>query len=410
MQVETELKGALAQQSDLALKTAAAGAVADRFYTYWTTTLEQVNGQITNLVAQQRNIDRQLAKIRGSIGQLPPQESELARLLGNEKIASEIHTALLSKYEEVRVNEAAKIASIRLIEPAVVPDKPAFPEKSKYLLLAALVGILLGFSLAALLDRFDDSPRSLAEVKEILPYDILGYIPSYKSASMLYLASAPSSPVSEAVRLVRAGLKFKNIAKEKSFSIMVTSAMPGEGKTTFAANLSLAFGGNGTRAAIVNLDLRRPAFDAIFDRKLTRGITDYLIGESTLEDIMVGQDGRNVTIVPSGSVPPNPSELVTSKKVPQMMQFLAERFDVVVYDTPPVTLVAETIDLARYVSGLILVVDMAIATRSALRAMNDLVSNKGLVILGIVLNKVEMKETSYRYGGGYYNGKSPHGN
>jgi Mrp family chromosome partitioning ATPase len=116
-----------------------------------------------------------------------------------------------------------------------------------------------------------------------------------------------------------------------------------------------------------------------------------------------------VTIVPSGSVPPNPSELATSRKVPELMRCLAKRFDVVVYDTPPVTLVAETLDLARHVSGLILVVDMAIATRSALRAMNDLVSNKGLVILGIVFNKVAMKETSYRYGGGYYGGKAPDG-
>jgi capsular exopolysaccharide synthesis family protein len=402
MQVETELKGARAQQSDLAVKVASAGAVADRFYTYWTTTQEQVNGQITNLVAQQGSIDRQIAQIKRSIAQLPPQESELARLLEDQKIAGDIYTTLLAKYEEVRVNEAAKIASVRLIEPAVVSPTPVFPRKKQYLLLSAVLGLVLGFVFVLFREHFDDSPHSLAQVREILPYDILGYIPYHKSESTLYLATAPRSPVSEAVRLVRANLKFKHTEPGKSFSVLVTSALPGEGKSTLAVNLSLAFGGSDVRAAIVNLDLRRPAFDTIFDRKMVKGITDFLIGESTLEDIMVGEDGRGVTIVPSGTVPPNPSELVTSKKIPQMMKYLAEHFDVVVYDTPPVTLVAETLDLARYVDGLILVVDMSIATRSALRAMNELISNKNLVILGTVVNNVSRKGASYRYGGAYH--------
>ena len=340
--------------------------------------------------------------MKARLGRLPPKEAELARLLRDEKIATDIYTSLLSQYEEVRVNEAAKIASVRLIEPAVVPDTPVFPQKGKYLLLAAVVGLLLGFSIAIFLEHFDDSVRSLAEVKEILPYDVLGYIPYHKSQSMLFMASAPRSPVSEALRLVQANFKFKPIAREKSFSIMVTSAMPGEGKSTIAANLSVAFAGSGTRAAVVSLDLRRPVFEAIFDRKMNKGITDYLIGESTLEDIMVGEDGRGVTIVPSGTIPPNPSELVSSKKVPELIRYMKEHFDVVIYDTPPITVVAETLDLARYVDGIILVVDTSIATRNALRAMNDLVSNKDLVILGTVLNNVNRRGSSYHYYGGYF--------
>ncbi len=399
LQVETELKGALAQQADLTAKIAAVGAVNDRFYSYWTTTLEQVKGQITILMAQQGNLDRQLAQIKRNIGQLPPQESELARLLENEKIAKEIHTTLLSKYEEVRVNEAAKIASIRLIEPAVVADRPVFPRKRQYLLIAAAAGLLLGFSLAFIRDYFDDSIRSLEELKAILPYDILGYIPYQESESMLYISAAPQSPISEAFRLVQANLKFKPMARGKSFTIMVTSAMPGEGKSTVAANLTLAFATDSTRAAIVNLDLRRPTFNEIFGRRMDKGITDYIIGDSSLEEIMLKEDGRNVTIVPSGTVPPNPSELVASAKVQQLMKYLSERFDVVVYDTPPLTLVAEALDLARAVDGIIFVVDTSTVSRSALRAMNELMGNKDLAILGTVLNKVNRRGAPYHYFG-----------
>jgi tyrosine-protein kinase Etk/Wzc len=399
MQIETELKGALAQQADLTAKTTAVGAVTDRFYSYWTTTLEQVKGQITILMAQQDNIDRQIAQIKRNIGQLPPQESELARLLENEKIAKEIHTTLLSKYEEVRVSEAAKIASIRLIEPAVVADTPVFPNKRQFLLIAAAAGLLLGFSLAFVLDYFDDSIRSLEELKAILPYDILGYIPYQESESMLYISTAPQSPISEAFRLVQANLKFKPMIRGKSFTIMVTSAMPGEGKSTVAANLALAFATDSTRAAIVSLDLRRPTFNAIFDRRMDKGITDYLIGDSNLDEIMVKEDGHSVTIVPSGTVPPNPSELVASKKVQQLMKYLSEHFDVVVYDTPPLTLVAEALDLARAVDGIIFVVDTATVSRSALRAMNELMGNKDLAILGTVLNKVNKKGSPYHYYG-----------
>jgi capsular exopolysaccharide synthesis family protein len=404
IQLETQLRGAGAQKAELIAKINAPGAPSDRFYAYWATTLEQVDSQITSLLAQQKSTDRQIDDMKGLLGRLPPKEAELARLLRDEKIATDIYTSLLSQYEEVRVNEAAKIASVRLIEPAVVPDTPVFPQKGKYLLLAAMVGLLLGFSVAILLEHFDDSLRSLAEVKEILPYDVLGYIPYHKSESMLFMASAPRSPASEALRLVQANFKFKPVAREKSFSIMVTSAMPGEGKSTIAANLSVAFAGGGTRAAVVSLDLRRPVFEAIFDRKMDKGITDYLIGESTLEDIMVGENGRGVTIVPSGTVPPNPSELISSKKVPELMRYMKEHFDVVIYDTPPITVVAETLDLARYVDGIILVVDTSIATRNALHAMNDLVSNKGLVILGTVLNNVNRRGSSYHYYGGYFHG------
>ncbi len=401
LQIETELKGALAQQAELTAKIAAVGAVSDRFYSYWTTTLEQVKGQITILLARQANLDRQIAQIKKNIGQLPPQESELARLLENEKIANEIHTTLLSKYEEVRVNEAAKIASIRLIEPAVVADTPVFPKKRQFLLIAAAAGLLLGFSLAFVRDYFDDSIRSLEELKTILPYDILGYIPYQESDSMLYISTAPQSPISEAFRLVQANLKFKPMARGKSFTIMVTSAMPGEGKSTIAANLALAFATDSTRAAVVSLDLRRPTFNAIFGRRMDKGITDYIIGDSSLEEIMVKEDGRSLTIIPSGTIPPNPSELVASKKVQQLMKHLSESFDVVVYDTPPLTLVAEALDLARAVDGIIFVVDTSTVSRSALRAMNELMGKKELAILGTVLNKVNRNGAPYHYFGYY---------
>ncbi len=405
MELDTGLKGALAQKADLSAKMGARDAVLDYSYSYWATTLEQVNNQITSLTAQQRNVDRQIAEVKASLGQLPPVEIELARLLRNEKIASDIYTTLLGQYEETRMNEAAKIASIRLVEPAIVPDRPAFPEKGKYLLLAALVGLVAGVGIALLREHFDDSVRSVAEVRRLLPYDILGYIPYQQTDTMLYLTAAPQSPASEAFRLVHANLKFKPVISRKTFSIMVTSAMPEEGKSTIATNLSLAFATNGTRVALVNLDLRRPSFNAIFGLRARKGVTDFLIGESSMEDIMVRENGRNLTIIPTGTVPPNPSELVASQKVRQMMGYLAEHFDVVVYDTPPVTLVAEALDLARHVDGLILVVDISAAPRSALRAMHELIGNKDLAILGTVLNKVNRKDSAYRYYGGSYSGK-----
>ena len=264
------------------------------------------------------------------------------------------------------------------------------------------MGLLAGAGIALLRDHFDDSVRSLAEVKKILPFDILGYIPYQPSDTMLYLTTAPQSSASEAFRLVQANLRFKPVILRRTFSIMVTSAMPEEGKSTVASNLAAAFATNGTRVALVNLDLRRPSFNAIFGQRTHNGITDFLIGDSSLEDIMVREDGRSLTVIPAGTVPPNPSELVASQKVRQMMSSLSESFDVVIYDTPPVTLVAEALDLARHVDGLILVVDTSTVTRSALRAMNELIGNKDLVILGTVLNKVNRKGAAYRYYGAYY--------
>ncbi|HET6449833.1 MAG TPA: polysaccharide biosynthesis tyrosine autokinase [Spirochaetia bacterium] len=400
-ELDADLSGARAVRSDLQSRMEAPGAVSDRFYSYWSTTAEQTNGQITGLLAQQDTVRAQIEGLGTSLGKLPPQEVELARLTRDESIAADLYTSLLQESEEVRMNEAAKIASIRLVEPAVVPDAPASPQKVTYLLAAACVGLLLGFCAAMILDRLDDAPRSLEEVKALLPYDILGYIPAARSGSRPWIGSDPQSAFSEAFRLVLANLRFKPAAREKRFSFMVTSATAGEGKSTLAANLSFTLGTNGTRAALVSLDLRRPSFDAIFQSPMDRGVTDYLIGESKMEEIMFREDGRSLTIIPSGSIPPNPSELVTSHRLREMIRTLSESFDVVVYDTPPITLVAETLDLSRQVNGIVLVVDLSVATRGSLKAMNELIGNKGLTILGVILNKVAGKGFHAPYYGAY---------
>jgi capsular exopolysaccharide synthesis family protein len=137
----------------------------------------------------------------------------------------------------------------------------------------------------------------------------------------LITVSEPRSPISEAYRTLRTNLDFASLDQALK-TIVVTSAGVGEGKSTVAANLALAFATDSTRAAIVNLDLRRPTFNVIFSRRMDKGITDYIIGDSSLDEIMVKENGRSVTIVPSGTIPPNPSELVASKKVQQELEVM----------------------------------------------------------------------------------------
>lgn len=393
--VETKLQGVYAQKKELEHKTSQPGSRNNSFYTYWMTNLEQVNSEITQLKAQTQNIQLQIDRMNRSLTTLPPKEVELARLLRNQELANEIYTNLLSRYEEIKINEAAKIASIKLIEPAVTPEKPVFPNKKKFLMFIFLLSIALGGGLGFAVDYIDDRPKGFEEVTRYLPYSTVGKIPYIQLKHSLFIKEDPSSLQAEALRISHTNLKFKSIYQRQPLCLMLTSALGSEGKSTLVANLGYYFANLGKKTILVNLDLRKPGLSKIFHLNARKGLSNYLIGDTALQDIIHSDLHENLSIIPSGVIPPNPTELIASPGLPEMLQQLKKNFDVIIFDPPPITLVAETLDTARLMDGVLLVVDMQNTKLSAIKAMGEMLKDKNLPIAGIIFNKVSSELQRY---------------
>ena len=412
MRLESEQQGAIAQQKEIELSVTAPGAQADPFYAYRLNMLEQIKNRLSNIEAQRQAVNAQISHVNNNLSDLPQEEVRLARLLRDEKIASEIYTNLLVQFEEFKIKEAAKVASIKIIEPAVVPEKPVLPQKRQTLVAALALGLAFGCAIAFFMEYFDDAPGSLEEIKRVLPYGVLGAIPVVETKQQLYLQHAPSSLAAESIRLVHTNLKFKGVQDKRHLSLLVTSAQPGEGKSTTAANLALAFAAAGKKVALVNLDLRRPTFHRIFDTQFGKGVTDYLIGDATIPEIIYRPEGLKIDVVEAGSIPPNPTELIASESTQKLIAYLESSYAVCVFDSAPVTLVAETLDVARQMKGVVLVIDSSETSLKSLKAMQELFEGKNLPIMGIILNKFGAGKigTHGYYGYGKYGNYGAHAN
>jgi tyrosine-protein kinase Etk/Wzc len=394
-----ELKGVKAQRSEIESRLNQTGSQVAPYYSSMVISKEQGTIAASNLDARIRAIDDELNIQYKIMKNLPALEIHLSRLTREEKLMNDIYTSLLAKYEEYTIKEAAQVSSIKIIEPSTIPIYPVFPKKKNSIALAGLTGLFLGIGLTFFVEFLRDRPQSVDEVKKILETNSLGSIPIFKSNSLLFTIDSPSSLPSDAIRLIYANLRFKDIMHKEHITFMITSAEPGEGKTTITANMAVAFANSGKRTALVSLDLRHPAFDKLFEREFKKGLVDYLIGEARFEQIAYKLDANSLTIIPGGQIPPNPSELIGSQKMIELVNQLRSSFDVVLFDTAPITMVAEPLVIARNMDGIILVVNHSVTSRKSLQEMHDILQGKELPILGVVINKVR-KELFNKYG--YY--------
>lgn len=211
----------------------------------------------------------------------------------------------------------------------------------------------------------------------------------------------PKSPISEQYRTIRTNIEFSAVDKEIR-SIMVTSSGPGEGKSTTIANLAIVFAQQGKKVLLIDADLRKPTVHYTFNLTNTFGLTNVLTKQMELTEAVVNTDEKNLFVLSSGPIPPNPAELLGSKTMEEFIEHAYEEFDMVLFDTPPVLAVADAQILANRCDGTILVVSSARTEQeSALKAKEVLMSGTSN-LLGVVLNNKKAKDSQYYY---YYGGK-----
>jgi capsular exopolysaccharide synthesis family protein len=351
---------------------------------------------------------------------LPNKELLLLRLTRSQQVNDNIYRLLLERFEEARITEAGQIGNVRVIDTAKEPRSPIKPRRFQNLLLALIVGLTLGGGLAFFTESLDRSIKNPEEAEALLGLPVIGLIPSigdldgkFKGArdeielisSRLVTHFVPRSPVAEAYRTVRTNLSFSR-PDNPPRTILVTSAVPQEGKTTTTANLAITLAQMGGKTLIVDSDLRRPAIRKVFNLEAKEGLTDYLIGKGVLDALIRTTDIPNLYILPAGQIPPNPSEVLGSQRMKELVAELSRRFEMVFFDSPPVVAVTDAAVLSRNTDGVVLVVQSGATDREAVARAKTLLGNVQANLLGLVLNNIRIESTygsyHYRYYYHYY--------
>jgi len=243
VKVQSELVAAHNQQKAYKAKLVAIHSESEPLYQVWVASTEQLGNVIVGLTAKQDALKEQLEIQKRALRGMPSTEAQLVGLLREQKISNEIFTNLLSKFEEYKVQEVAKIGSAKVIEPAISPLKPVIPKKKVLILLSLALGLSIGLSLAFGIEYLRGLPHSVEEIKKALGYSVLGVIPYQESIKKSFFTrDNPSSIQSEAIRLIQTSIKFRIQERdERGAVILITSTQPGEGKSTIAANLAYSY-------------------------------------------------------------------------------------------------------------------------------------------------------------------------
>ena len=308
------------------------------------------------------------------------------------------------KLDQLQVEGALTQGGARVVAPAVVPNSPVAPQPLRTGLLALLFGLVLGFALAFLREFLDDSVKSKEEFERIAPgVPVLGLIPvvsAWRGKDTPYVVSLadPSSPAAEAYRTLRTSIQFLALDQPMR-TLQVTSANPQEGKTTTLVNLAVALARSGSTVAIVSCDLRRPRVHQFFGLTNDVGFTSVLLGKVPLGGaVQEVPDQPRLSVLASGPLPPNPSELLSSKRTVEVLGSLQAEYDIVLIDSPPVLPVTDALVLSGRVDATLLVAVAGATTRSEAARAVELLSQVDAPLVGAVLNGVE---TEHFYGHPY---------
>ena len=332
---------------------------------------------------------------------------EYGMLDKDAQVNQELYNVLLKKLTEIDLSKEGIESDIAVIEKADLPQAPVAPQKKRNLMLGSLLGFLLGLAAVFVTEYVDPTLQTPEEAESYLDLPVLASIPRMLTApemspeeanQQLFLISerSPRSHEAEMFKRLRTGIRFSDF-EATTMALLVTSSSPREGKTTVASNLGITLAHAGSKTVLIDTDLRRPAMDRIFNLSATPGISAYLRGKASLEEIIYPTSIPSLSIIPAGEVPDNPAELLESPRLPALIETLKKRFDRVVFDSPPAGALADALILAALVDGVILVCFAGhVDKRFVLRTKQQL-EKSGAKIYGVVLNYIELKMRSYYY-------------
>jgi capsular exopolysaccharide synthesis family protein len=365
---------------------------------------ENVVNLIENTRKQQQSIQREISTYDAEFSTLPESESEYTGIFREFKLRESLYTYLLEKRAEAGIARASNVSDNAILD-AAKRGTLVFPKKQQNYALAIILGLFLPFGFIVVRDMFDDSIKDQRDLKKHFMIPQLGVIGYSQKETNKVVLEHPKSAVAESFRSLRSAITYLASGKNTK-RILVTSSVSGEGKTFTSLNLASAMALGSKRTVVVGGDLRRPKLASYFGESEKVGLSTYLIGKVEADEIVKETDQEFLSFVPSGIIPPNPAELLQTQRLKDFLQYLDERFDVIIFDTPPMGLVSETIDLMRLFDINLYVVRQNYTIKDHLVMINDLFNNKQVknvygVFNGIINSGYHYEGYNYGYGNTY---------
>ncbi len=375
------------------------------------TLLETVNSALYNIESGLRLVNKNIATVERSINKLPEEKQTLLTLKRNYDLKEEVFNELLKKRNEASIVKASNVSDLKIIDNAKdTGQAPVAPNRKINYLIALLAGLLLPTMIIFVLFLLDNKIHDISELEEMTKTPILGRVYHYEKKGGLPVIDEPKGVVTEAFRSLRSSLRFIFPPKIKSQAVMVTSTISGEGKTFVSSNLALIHAMGSKKTALLEFDLRKPKFKEYFDeaKHPHTGLVDYLSGDAEFNDIIVSTKYENLDLILSGSIPPNPSELIIRDYTQKLFDELKTKYDFIIVDVPPIGLVSDALEIQKFVDVMLFIVRENYSMKDFVKDIDEKYENKKFENIAIIYNDLKMgtfKKYGYgkNYGYGYGN-------
>ncbi len=346
------------------------------------------------IVVRINELKKSIKDLESKLSSLPSKEKEYANLERRYRVNERLYNYLLERESELKVAKAATVSKKRILDRAIANTAPVKPKKSLIMAISLLLGIVSVFLLTIVRYMTDTKIKSKKDIEELTDIPIYGELPFiadkklYKTA---YVLENPNLPASEALRTIRTNIEFTPTEYESKI-IVITSTVPNEGKTVVTANLATILGMGEKKCIVVSCDLRRPELHLKFSLPNSVGLSNVLVGKAKLEEVIwEHEELTNFDIITSGFIPPNPYELLDSKKMKDIIETLRKNYDYIVLDTPPIDLVSDALLLMRYADITLFVCKSEYSERKFIEKINYIVKKYKIKNPGIILNAVKDK-------------------
>ncbi|MCP4806582.1 MAG: polysaccharide biosynthesis tyrosine autokinase [Proteobacteria bacterium] len=359
-------------------------------------TVVQLEVELAGLLDRSAAIDAAINRTTERFSLYPDKMRRLSQLELAATAAEEVYRSLQAQSYQIAVAEAMSTSPIQFVEPAQRPDRQVSPRILVNLVIGFGVGCLVGFGLVAVFEYVDDSIKTPDELKEAWDAPQLGVVPRFAAGVGVTIAGLkPTDPVVEGFRTLRSAIEYATLDKPAS-SMMVTSSLPGEGKSTVLASLAVAMANEGKRVLLLDCDLRRPMQHTFHPQNgNATGVTEVLLGRTTWQEAVQSTPVEGLSLLSSGPIPPNPGKLVESLKLRQLLNELVREHDVVLVDAPPALVVNDALLIAGMVDHVVCVVEANATARRVLQDARDRLEGHGVEPLGLVLNKLDYDTAGY---------------
>ncbi len=355
---------------------------------------------------EEENLKKLLDEYKQEVFQLNQKMITYSSLYQDVKKNQKLYDLLLEKLKENDIARHLKENNVSILQYASVPGAPVRPRKFVILFLSLMFGLMGGVLLGFLVDYLDNTIKGKEDVDNYIKLPLLGFVPALMPDEAeaikkdLFTHYHPKSSISEQIRSIRTAILFMS-ADNPLKTILITSSIPLEGKSTIVANLGVTMAMNGSRTLIIDADLRRGRLHKTFGLSGEKGLTNLILGQVSMDEAIYPTKIDNLWFLPSGPFPPNPAELLGSARMRDIIEQLKQKFDRILIDSPPVMPVTDPIVLSKMVDGVILVAKIGKVSRDTVISTKNKLLSVNANIIGIILNDLDIRRKGYGYYYGY---------